>query len=82
VAVVALPREFRAGVTVHAAGMLEDRRHLAEYVSSFLKPVLRRRGMEREASRHNDSACDGHDARLRWAGGRKPGLHFAHRLLT
>jgi hypothetical protein len=59
VSVVPLPREVCAGVTVHAAWMLKNRRHLPEFFSSLLQSILRRSVLdEYDGPGRNDDSDD------------------------
>ena len=78
VSVVPLPREVCARMTIHAAGMLKDRRHLPEYLSSLIQPILRSGALdERDRPRRKDDADGRRNSHTQLADHRHR-LAFAH----
>jgi hypothetical protein len=67
--VVPLSREVCARVTVHAARMLKNRRHLPEFFSSLLLSILRSSVLdEHDGPRRNDDADDRGNSHAQLAG--------------
>jgi hypothetical protein len=58
VPVVPLPREVCARMTVHAAGMLKDCRHLPEFLSSLIQLILCGSGLNEVLAEGGDPGRD------------------------